>query len=100
VPCVLIQATRGHTMAGADRRLAGEGMRARVSGRGSLAATMKTADLGDLDDPASAGRLYCARERRMLVQREVRSPPMRVDAGLLEVAVHRPLVPATGRRLG
>ena len=61
---------------------------------------VQTADVRDGNDPAIARRLRRSRDRRVLVQREVSAPPMIVSDVVLKVAVQRPLVPATGRRLG
>jgi len=54
---------------------------------------MQAAEVGDLHDPAAGRRLRDPRDGRILVQREVRSPPVIVREVLLKVAAQGALVP-------
>ena len=65
----------------------------RRSGGATFVVMVQTAEVRDLDDRAAGRRLYRPRNRRILVQREVRAPLVIVGQVLLEVAAQRPLVP-------
>ena len=54
---------------------------------------MQPAEVRDLDDRAVRRRLRRPRDGRILVERQVGSPPVVVDEVVLEVATQRALVP-------
>ncbi len=62
-------------------------------GGAAFVMVVEAADVRDGDDPAVARRLCCARDRRILVQRQVSPPLVVVDEITQQVAAERAFVP-------